>query len=155
MKYFILLSLTLCLTFSCKQKKDPNTKFSELAALPADKFQKLFSEATYIDYIFYDLPFSISQDDKPSISANLNLISREKMGPLNIHCKPLGREFFHIDGVITFEAEIYFQEGCYGYVFLQNEKPIYANKISEDGMKFYNNITTQAEQIKNKALNGG
>ena len=167
MKNIILLSLILCFTFSCnsKQKKDVKTpsenaavkdlKFKNLPPLPQEQFKKLFSEVTYIDYIFYELPFSISQDDKPSINSNLQLISPEKLGPLDVSCKPIGREFFHIRGIIAYEAEIYFQNGCFGYIFLDKESPIYANKISESGMKFYSNITSQAEQIKNKALNGG
>ena len=130
-------------------------KFQGLSPLPNESMQKLFNEATYIDYIFYDLPFSISQDNTPSIHSNLQLISGEKLDPISKSCKPIGREFFHIGGVIAFEADLYFQDGCYGYVFLEKEKPIYANKISEAGMKFYSNIINQAEQIKNKALNGG
>ena len=166
MKNILLLSLIFCLLLSCKtdQNKDahlPSAK-EEVAtlkdfgvpALPNDLIQKLYNEATYIDYIFYNLPFSISQDDKPSIHSNLNLISPEKLGPIEPSCKPIGREFFHIGGAIAFEAEIYFQNGCYGYVFLDKEKPIFANKVSESGMKFYSNIINQAEQIKNNALNG-
>ena len=155
MKNLILLSLITCLAFSCKTEQKKDEKFSNLMSLPQDQFQKLSNEVTYVDYIFHDLPFSISQDDKPSINANLQLISAEKFGPISKSCKPIGREFFHIRGVIAFEADIYFQNGCYGYVFLDKETPIYANKISGAGMKFYTNITTQAEQIKNKALNGG
>lgn len=167
MRNVILFSLIVCLTMSCKNdnKKESveetktsaikDSKFSDLPALPQDQLQKLYSEVTYIDYIFYDLPFSISQDDKPSINSNLQLISFEKLGSITTECKSIGREFFHIDGNIAYEADIYFQEGCYGYVFLKDEKPIYANKISESGMKFYSNIIAQAAQIKNKALNGG
>lgn len=153
MKNFILLFLMLSLTISCKTELS-NSKFSELPSLPQDQIQKLHNEVTYIDYIFYNLPFSISQDDKPSINSNLQLLSTQQLGPIALTCKPIGREFFHIGGIIAFEAEIYFQDGCYGYVFLENEKPTYANKVSESGMKFYTNIISQAQQIKNKALNG-
>jgi len=165
MKNIILLGIISCLLLSCNsEKKAPtvatdkkevsNQKDFNVPALPKEVLQKLYNEATYIDYIFYNLPFSISQDDKPSINSNLNLISQEKLGPIAMGCKPIGREFFHIGGEIVFEAEVYFQGGCYGYVFLDKEKPIYANKISESGMKFYTNIISQAQQIKNNALNG-
>jgi hypothetical protein len=156
MKNFILLCILICFTFSCKtEKKVKESKFSDLPALPQDQLQKLFNEVTYIDYIFYDLPFSISQDDKPSINSNLQLLSPNKIDGLALSCKPIGREFFHINGNITYEADIYFQDGCYGYIFLKKETPIYANKVSESGMKFYSNIINQAEQIKNQAINGG
>lgn len=156
MKNIVFLLILILGLLSCKNApKTPQGRFGDLPPLPESAVKRLTSETTYIDYIFYDLPFSISQDDKPSISSNLNLISQEKMGPIAEGCKSIGREFFHINGNIEFEAEIYFQNGCYGYVFIDKEKPIYANKISPSGMKFYANIINQAEQIKNKALNGG
>lgn len=167
MKKTLLFGIIAFLLLSCKtdQKKDStptngktvavDQKFQGLSPLPKESMQRLFNEATYIDYIFYDLPFSISQDNKPSIHSNLNLISGEALGPISQNCKPIGREFFHIGGVIAFEAEVYFQDGCYGYVFIDKEKPIFANKVSEAGMKFYSNIINQADQIKNKTLNGG
>ena len=167
MKNAILFGLIICLFAACKTdtKKDtPSQPVVEEVAtvkdfnvppMPPDIMKSLYEEVTYIDYIFYELPFSISQDDKPSIHANLQLIAPTKLGPIPNTCKPIGREFFHKGGVIAFEAEIYFQDGCYGYVFLDNEKPIYSNTVSEQGMKFYSNVIAQADQIKNRALNGG
>jgi len=130
-------------------------KFADLPSIPPASMNQLFNEGTYIDYIFYNLPFSISQDDKPSIHSNLGLISRERLGGIPQDCKPIGREFFHIGGTIAYEADIYFQDGCYGYVFLKDKKPVYANKVSEAGMKFYTNIINQASQFQNQAQNGG
>ncbi len=167
MKKLLFLSLISCFLLSCKtdqkkeadlpkEKKEANDqKYADILPLPNELMQKLFNEVTYIDYIFYNLPFSISQDDKPSIHSNLRLISGEKLGSISKSCEPIGREFFHIGGTIAFEAEIYFQNGCYGYVFLDKEKPLYANKVSQEGRKFYTNIINQAQQIQNKALNGG
>ncbi|MFT4533018.1 MAG: hypothetical protein ACJA1A_001001 [Saprospiraceae bacterium] len=125
-----------------------------LPSLPQVEMERLFREATFIDYIFYDLPFSISQDNQPSIHANLKLISSGVLDNLPTTCKPIGREFFQINGDIVHEADLYFSDGCYGYVFLKDEKPIYANKLTEEGMKFYTNIINQSDQIKNKAING-
>ena len=171
-KFWIMKKILFGLAFvglfiSCKSdtKKAPpkteetqslsSTKFGDVAALPQETLKKLFDEATYIDYIFYDLPFSVSQDDQPSIHANLNLISPEKMGPISSSCKALGREFFHIGGDIALEAEIYFQEGCYGYVFYKGNKLMYANKISAAGMKFYGNMVAQGKQMQKQLQSGG
>lgn len=167
MKKTLLLALLFCSFLACKsdQKKESKTKaentsasaqkYGDLPALPADQMNSLIQQTSYIDYIFYNLPFSISQDNRPSILANIKLMSSDQMGPILTSCQPLGREFFHIGGQIAFEAEIYFQDGCFGYVFLENEKPKYANKVSAEGMKFYSNIINQAKQIQNKALNAG
>ncbi|MDF1698001.1 MAG: hypothetical protein P1U56_19295 [Saprospiraceae bacterium] len=156
MKNLLILIFCTLVLASCKpEPKKPIGKFGDLSALPENSMKRMITQATYIDYIFYDLPFSISQDDQPSIHSNLKLIALEQLGSIQEGCKPIGREFFHINGEIAYEAEIYFQEGCYGYVFFENNKPAYANKISPSGMKFYSNIIQQAAQIQNKALNGG
>ena len=114
----------------------------------------IWNHLVFIDYIFYDLPFSISQDNQPSIHANLKLISSGALDNLPLNCKPIGREFFQINGEIVHEADLYFSDGCYGYVFLKDGKPIYANKLTEAGMTFYTRIVNQSNQIKNQATNG-
>lgn len=121
--------------------------------LPQGVMEQLFKEATYVDYIFYNLPFSLSQDNQASIHANLKLISAEPLKSLPVNCKPIGREFFHIGGEIPYEADLYYSDGCYGYVFIKDNKPLYANKLSTEGMKFYTNIVNQASQIRNQAIN--
>ncbi len=167
MKKYLIFFLFISSILSCKsdQKKEGNSSsqqveaankmFGDLELLPNDMVVKLFNECTYIDYIFYDLPFSISQDDKPSITSNLKLIGSKKMGGIPANCKPIGREFFHIGGTIALEAEIYFDGDCLGYVFFENKKPAYANKVSQEGMKFYTNIINQAKQFQNQAGSGG
>lgn len=124
-----------------------------LPALPQSVMEQLFREATYVDYIFYDLPFSLSQDNQASIHANLKLISSVGLENLPQGCKPIGREFFHIGGEIAYEADLYFSSGCIGYVFLKDEKPIYGSKLTEEGMKFYTNIISQSKQISAGSAN--
>jgi hypothetical protein len=152
------------LVISCNSNQKTNTpavavaestaaKF-KLPSLPQAEMERLIKEATFIDYIFYDLPFSISQDNQPSIHANLKLISSGVLDNLPLNCKPIGREFFQINGEIVHEADLYFSDGCYGYVFLKDGKPIYANKLTEAGMTFYTKIVNQSNQIKNQATNG-
>lgn len=126
----------------------------EVPALPREEMKNLYDNATYVDYIFYNLPFSLSQDNKPSIHANLGMISPEPLTSIPKSCKPIGREFFQIDGEVAYEADLYFEKGCYGYVFIKDKKPLYANKISEEGVKFYQNLINQANQTRNQMLNG-
>ena len=156
MKNALIITILFLGIISCKNETKPlNGKFGDLPALPDADMIKLRNETTYIDYIFHELPFSVSQDDKPSIQSNLSLISPQKMGAIGMDCKSIGREFFQIDGTIEYEAEVFFQDGCYGYVFYVNQKPTYANKISQSGITFYNNLIQQAAQMKNQGMNGG
>lgn len=161
MKKFIFIFICIGL-FSCKEKNTkPEVKVDpqltvpapsqiklDVGSIPEEEFMKMYNNASYVDYIFYNLPFSISQNDQSSVRSNLGMISSEPLTSLQEGCKPIGREFFQIDGVVAFEADLYYSEGCFGYVFMKDEKPIYANKMSEEGLKFYGNLIEQAKQIQ-------
>jgi len=60
-------------------------------------------------------------------------------------CESLGREFFHVEGEIVMEAELYFTEdgSCRAYIFYENGKPAYANAVSDAGINFYSNLLKQ------------
>jgi len=164
MRYSILLILALLVTAcTTDNKKAPQQSEAQpkveqttfgVPGLPQSDMKNLYDNATYVDYIFYNLPFSLSQDNKPSIHANLALISPEPLGSIPASCKPIGREFFQVAGEVAYEADLYFQEGCYGYVFIKDKKPLYANKISSEGIKFYGNLINQANQTRNQMING-
>ncbi len=167
MKIKYLLVFTWCLLFfSCKEKSqhsDENPKkestetlaqqemLEELPMVPIETMQKLWNECEFVDYIFFDLPFSMSQTEQPSIRANLNYIDRAPIGPRPKSCKPIAREFFQINGEIVFEADVYYSTGCKYYVFFEGKNPVYANKMSEAGEKFYNQMITQALQMRQNA----
>ncbi len=121
-------------------------KKDDLPSLTTAYMQKIATSCDYIDYIFYDLPISISQDEKSAIMSNINFISRETVGAYSSNCKSMGRKSFQSDGEIILEADIYLDKanGCYFYVFLEDGKPTYANKISKDGINFYFNVFGQA-----------
>lgn len=148
----ILLSLTVLLLLSCKgdQKQVVSSTVAEaekapLPPLTMEQLTYLFNNATYVDYIFHKLPFSVSQDSRSAVQANIAMISVNS--PLNWQagCESLGREFFHVDGEIVMEAELYFTEdgACRAYIFYENGKPAYANAVSDAGINFYNNLLKQ------------
>ena len=101
---------------------------------------KMLREVDYIDYIFHDLPISVSQDEKESINSNIVFIKNEAVKSIPINCKAIGRKFYNIKGETYLAADIYFGEGCAVYIFLDGEKPVYANTMTEQGIAFYNNV---------------
>jgi hypothetical protein len=101
---------------------------------------KMLQEVDYIDYIFHNLPISVSQDEKASINSNILFIKNEPIKSLPLDCKPIGRKFFSIKGEAYLIADVYFGNGCAAYVFLDGEKPIYANAMTEQGVTFYKKI---------------
>ncbi len=163
----IIPALLIIVLWGCKSKvhnaQDSSTEVKKeiptdqnliegVSTMPFEKLKDLFDRATYVDYIFNDLPFAVSQDDKKNVQANIAMIDpNNKPDKISNSCKPLGREFFHIDGEIVYEADIYYSDGCYGYVFMKNNKPIYAHKIMETGMNFYGNLVKHSKQLRDKA----
>lgn len=119
-----------------------------LKSIPKETVLKLWNECTYIDYIFHDLPFSMSQDEKESIQANLNYISTDVQPYIPNDCKSIARQMFHIGGDIVLEADVYLSNTCQFYVFVENEKPVYANKMSPSALQFFSTMFSKADQKK-------
>lgn len=159
MKYIISIFLFSFLILGCKEpttttatqtktnqeqtdKKYKN--YDPIPSIPQAEVMKMWDECTLIDYIFHDLPFSMSQNEQGSIRANLNYISKEPVNHIPVECKAIGRQFFQVGGDIYMEADVYLGEGCKFYVFVENEKPKYANYMTEDGEKFFKTMFDQA-----------
>ncbi len=159
MKYSLqLIYLCVFLIFgSCNQsgnsKPTKEVPKAIYPVLPAELHQSLFNKVDYIDFIFHDYPFSMSQSEKQSIQTNISYIGREPVFDIPASCKPIARSFFQIEGEIILEADIYYSEACYFYVFVQDGKAKYANNMSQSGIGFYKNILAQAVNTA-KGING-
>ena len=160
-RIFILSILVFVFT-QCNTKEQPSQKVKsesqagqqvkasgpQIPSIPKEIMIKLYNECDYTDYIFHDLPFSMSQDEPGSIRANLNYISVQPLGQIPDGCKAMGRQFFHINGEIVHEANVYYNENCKFYVFVDGEKPLYANMMSTDGIQFFDTMIDQAMSAK-------
>lgn len=160
---FLMLLLMLLFT-QCNTKEQPSSKIAtqavakeavatgpQIPSIPKEIMIKLYKECDYTDYIFHDLPFSMSQDEAGSIRANLNYISVQPLGQIPSGCKAMGRQFFHINGEIVYEANVYYNENCKFYVFVEGETPIYANMMSDEGITFFDSMIDQAMSAQKAA----
>lgn len=150
---FILSILCLILCFSCVDKNEEHkavklekkqiikSKQINYPSITIDILNKLYTECNYMDYIFHDLDFSISQDNPNSIKASIKFISTSVPSEIPEGCKSIGRKFFHIDGQIVLEAEVYFSTQCAFYIFYENGKATYANTMTKEGLNFYGNVS--------------
>jgi len=171
MKKFALFILTLAILTSCNDKKtsknipqDTITKVEQITqeslgtpinypSIPRALVERLYKDCSYMDYIFFELDFSMSQDNPNSLKGSIAFISTDVPNSIPVGCKSIGRKFFHVEGNIIIEAEIYLSDNCSFYVFYQDEKPIYANKMTQEGVNFYNNIKRQGNQERQKIIN--
>lgn len=154
----LTILLLAILWISCTSKADKTEKIATAPAskekvldvppITNDMINKMINEVDYIDYIFHNLPISVSQDEKASINSNIVFIKNEAVKSIPLDCKPIGRKFYNIKGETYLTADIYFGKGCAVYVFLEGEKPIYANAITEQGITFYNQILEAGKNAK-------
>ena len=163
--YTIFLMLLVIGQISCNNKEIKKSQKLNTApkiegqaisypSLPMATVEKLYKECTYMDYIFDNLNFSISQDKQSSIRASIGFISTEPPENIPTGCKSIGRKFFHINGEIVLEADVYFSNNCSFYIFFENGKPKYANKMTTEGLNFYNNIIKTGQQQEKEILKG-
>jgi len=155
-KYFKIL--VLCTTVSILVGCQGDTKTSTtvttqapavaLKPLPKEIKQNLFAKCDYIDYTFYNFDFSMSQSDPNAVRSNLALLSDEVQANIPAECKPIGRKYYHINGEIVMEAELYFGENCFFYIYKKDHTTLYGNKLSAQGVNFYNNIIQQAAKAR-------
>ena len=137
---------SLLVFISCKQDapKEPETPQPVYPAMSLEQQKSLFDNVDYLDFIFHDYPFSMSQSEKPSIQTNISYVGREPVFEIPATCKPIARQFYQIQGEIVIEADVYYGDPCYFYVFYENGKAVYANKMTTNGIGFFGNILNQA-----------
>lgn len=129
-----------------------NNKGPQYQQLPNDMMMDLWNKGDLIDYIFHNLPFSMNQTEQASIRTNLTYFSSDPQPTIPAGCKPMGRQFFGIQGNIVLEADIYFSDNCAFYVFFIDGKAKYANKMSESGQNFFSNMIQRGLEARNKQL---
>ena len=115
-------------------------------SLPNELGMKIWNEGEMIDYLFHNLPFSMSQDEQKSIQTNMTYIAPKLVYEIPSSCKPIARQFYQVGGDIILESDIYYSEGCYFYVFLEDGKEKYANQMTDSGKNFFDNIIKQASK---------
>jgi hypothetical protein len=140
-QHILLLLVAVTFVLGCKSKNKIESKentSNELIypIMPIQQQSYLFENVELIDYIFQDLPFSLSQSEKPSIQSKIAGIAQE--GVTQSDCTPMARMFFQYKGEIIIEADVFFSPpDCQHYIFYEDGKPIYANKMAPQNIQFY------------------
>lgn len=170
MKYtfYSILTFSLLFLFGCGDKSATTKKADNVSSasktqtvksnysggtpiypsIPHELGMKIWNEGEMIDYLFHNLPFSMSQDEPKSIQTNMTYIAPELVYEIPSQCKPIARQFYQVGGDIILEADVYYSEDCYFYVFLVDGKPQYANQMTDSGKFFFDNIIKQASQAR-------
>lgn len=158
MHRFILFFLLLPLAFACNNNagaagednqgtagQSPPAAEVSYPSLPFDTLQMLWERCDYIDYLFYNQNFSVSQSEQAAIQNALSHISDE-VPTINPDCQPTGHLFYQVNGENRLEADLYFQQECVYFVFYEDGKPAYANKLTTAGFQFYQTLFSRMRE---------
>ncbi len=168
MKRVILLMMVLSFAMvSCKQNsktldsKDTNKiqaksteskkdgKIYRLPPLPRHIYDDIYKYSDYLDVLFEDLDFSMSQDNNASIRTFLQNINLKRTAALNTACKPMGHVSFIKNGESIIEADFYHEPGCYYFIFYyEGDPPMFSNSMSETGIQFFNNLKSRSFKVR-------
>lgn len=117
--------------------------YSGLESIPFEKLKFMHENCDQIDYIFNDLPISMALSERSAVKNNITFIAPERVVDSPVSCKPLGRQLFYSKGELYIEADLFFDDQCKFLIFLEDQKPKYSCKLTQQGINFYNNIMKQ------------
>jgi len=153
LRIFIFLGM-FCWMTSCNNgstsSTTPNSKTATVPSPPptgkqlypsvdGKVIEHLWNNCTGVDYIYYNFNFSMNRDAQNDIRNSLIHIGKEA-ALIRDDCKPLGRIMFKDDDGIKLEADLYFSKNCTYFIFMENNKPVQANFMSDEGIKFFNGV---------------
>ena len=113
--------------------------------VPDSLMQKLWERCDYIDFIFYQLNFSLSPDQKTDIQKSVEHIAASAPA-IQAACKPVGRVFYQIEGENVLEGDIYFSPECQYFIFYRDGKKVYANAMTPQSIQFYERVFSMVNQ---------
>jgi len=118
-KLSFLAFFVFIILFSCSQKTPPSQETKTPAATTAsaqstpskataqeaplypsmtqEMMTYLWNNCTYVDYIFYNLPISMSLDNEGAIKNSLQHISNQTVPASKANCKAAGKIFYQND----------------------------------------------------------
>lgn len=162
MKYFGWVLLLSMLVWSCGESKgdageqsaaqgaqpDSEAGVRQYPSIPLDTLKMLYEKCDYIDYVFYYTNFSVNQSDPQAIRSAISYIA-EETPDIKPSCKPIGRFFYQVDGENRLVADLYFdlEAGCVYYMFIEEGKPAYANKMMPAGINFIKNLLERTKSV--------
>ncbi|MEL6718163.1 MAG: hypothetical protein AAFO82_18565 [Bacteroidota bacterium] len=153
MRLLILFVLSLSL-FQCKNEQQESTDAtadsttvtgtptSNFSSIPKEKMMMLWDNCTSIDFIVIDQPYSINASNQQQSRAFLRHVSTDIANPSSDCKKTATISYLGSDGILL-DADLYFANmniDCNYFVFYEDGKAKYANKITQEGFDYYKQI---------------
>jgi len=105
----------------------------------------MLEKGDHIDYIFNSIPLSMNQDGRAAFYQEMRYVSNQAVAGIPENCKPMARKVYLGAGEIIMESDLYFTNDCAFQIFILDEKPLFGNTLSQEGITFYTNLMRSAQ----------
>jgi hypothetical protein len=124
---------------------------SQLPPLSKEWAERLFNTTTYLDFIFYNVSYTLSMNESQSIKQFISGIGTKHVFQ-DKNCPSQGRIFFQEEGNVFMEADIHYIENqCAYLVFFIGNKAMFANELNDSGKEMFRNYLGSGQQnIRNQ-----
>lgn len=156
-KIFILI-LSALLLFSCGDKSNNSSADNQEGSsrqvknnipppLPGDELSILTNSTKVMDYIFFNLPYSINIDQASSIFTMMSYVTVETPSNYGNCGNPIATIMFNLQDGKQRRADLYYSNTCAYYVFYDESgtQATHANEINEFGKEYYNKIVNSSQ----------
>ena len=165
--YLVILSLVLGFMWSCNDSaKTTETDSTEVVttnapatslnqpsypSIPKETMELLWQSCTQIDYIFTNLPYSISTSDSQQSRGMLMHVSTQA-ATVDVNCPLTANVVYLASGEIVLEANLYFSEAqqCRYMVFLEDGQPKYANYLTPEAVGYFEKLISSVQVVPQK-----
>ena len=118
-------------------------------SISLEEMKVLFDKCDYIDFIFYNMDFSMSVNDKGNVQRVITFIDKAQP-PGDVTCPAMGRIVFQSDGEILSEADMHYDKECFHFVIYKDGKKAYTNKMTAQGRTYFQQMFAQVRVVPNQ-----
>lgn len=108
--------------------------------------KKLYENCDYIDFIFYHMDFSMSVNAITNVRRVVTFVDKAQPAA-NLTCPAIGRIIYLDDGELLIEADMHFGKDCQHLVFYKDNKQVYANRITPQGIAYFQQMFNQVKVV--------
>jgi len=115
-----------------------------LPSITLEEMKLLYEKCNYIDFIFYNMDFSMSVQDKKNVQRVVTFVDKTQPSG-NLTCKAMGRIVYQASGETLMEADMHFDKNCRHLVFYKDGKKVAANNMTDQGVTYFNQMFSQVK----------
>lgn len=156
--FIVFISLSSCGTTTptsnpkndgTQTNQQTNPPVQNIPPMPLAQMVELQKKVDNVDYISNTLPISFNSNG-PQAQNDITYLDPAG-ATMNANCAEFAMAFYTGNGEELATARIYYGNDCTYYVFInEKQEPIYVNKMSDNGIKFFGQILANVKATMQK-----